>query len=289
MEEIKLYNFVETMLNRLKRKLYGMDAHYVISRGEPHFYKKEKVSFNIEVNLTGEPNLPVVSNSLITETILDFLRKYLSFTFSDKNIIEFHYQFEINYDGKFIDKSKAIMSKEFKEFIKNFLSQHKNDAVCLKNFQEDGYGYTKLCVKISDLRYDFYNDTEDMNYLLEGTTEHFVITHPITGGDLVLTDDIWKRFEEETGEDIERVKEALVIVFNTKSVDHTVDLVNEFLEFTGYWGRIPVLIADNIGWRCEFFTSSLKEPNTYPYDYTGADLDHARSAVRIIRDMVANS
>jgi hypothetical protein len=275
------------MLNRLKPNLYGMNAEYVISRDTADS-KLGRMWFNIEVNLTGEPNLPVVSNSLIKETIIQFLRRYISFTFSDKKIINFSSTFDINYNGKYVDNSSVIESQEFKKYIKDFLSNHKNDTVCINIFQKDGYGTSRLCVKISDLKYNFYNDNEDMRYYLEGTTDYFIIGHPLTGEDLPLTDDIWKRFEEETGEDSSRVKEALIIVFNTKSVDYVVDISHEFLDFVGYYNKIPNSIAENIGWACEFFTSSLSDPNLYPYDYNAADLDHARSAVRTIRELVAN-
>lgn len=268
---------IESSLEKLKPTVYGMKAEYKCSiieenvkynlnPSDTRFTNHYKPILTVNVKLSGQPNLYFVNSGLIQTELDGFFQKVFTYILPSDHLLVKRpwaviYKFE--YNGKQIGYNDVIKSFKYEQFKAKF--RRDNSPGTLSVSRTMGYS-----INYSDLAFSEYGDQNDLNIFIECQTESFNYING-NGINVLITDEIWKNFAEETGEEIDMVKESLIIYFNTVSSDYGSQLSNEFAHEVNLIEKLPQYVKDNYGWRYDAMCNSLTNPNEFPYDYYEAD------------------
>lgn len=268
---------IESSLEKLKPTVYGMKADYDCSAIEENikwnlnpsgtlFANHYKPILMIKVKLTGFPNIFFVNSGLIQTEFEGFFQKVFTYVLPSDHLLVKRpwavvYKFEHN--GKQIGYNDVIKSFAYEQFKTKF----RKDNIPGTLIVAKTVGFS---INYSDLAVSEYGDQNDLNVFIECETESFNYING-NGLNVLITDEIWKNFAEETEEDIDVVKESLISYFNTMSSDYGSQLSDEFALEVNLMEKLPKYVIDNYGWKYEAMCNSLTNPNDFPYDYTEGD------------------
>ena len=269
---------IESSLEKLKPNVYGMKAAYECSVIEKNvkynlnpsdsYFNHYKPILEIKVKLSGQPNIYFVNSGLIQTEFEGFFQKVFSYILPSDHLLVKRpwaviYKFEHN--GKTIHYNDVIKSFQYEQFKTKF--RRNNSPGTLIVARTVGYS-----INYSDIAVSEYGDQNDLNVFIECQTESFNYINE-NGINVLITDEIWKNFAEETGEDISVVKESLIAYFNTMSSDYGSPLSDEFSLEVNLMEKLPKYVINNYGWKYEAMCNSvtMNNPYEFPYDYTEAD------------------
>jgi hypothetical protein len=269
---------IESSLEKLKPTVYGMKADYrcsiieknVIYNSHPsdsRFTNNYRPILEVNVKLTGFPNIFFVNSGIIETEMQGFFEKVFSYILPSDHLLVKRpwavvYKFEHN--GKQIGYNDVIKSFAYEQFKTKFRKDNKPGTLVVSS-QTIGYS-----INYSDLAFSEYGDQNDLNVFIECETESFNYINS-NGQNILITDDIWNDFMKETEEDIDMVKNSLIGYLNTISSDYGSTLSDEFSYEVNLREKLPQYVIDNYGWKYEAMCNSVTNLNDFPYDYSEGD------------------
>lgn len=270
---------IESSLEKLKPKIYGMKADYECKIIEKNikwhsvptsnpFHGYHPPILEIKVRLTGPSDMYIVTAGMMEFELEGFLTKVYSYVlprdhFFNKNVRPAEFKFYHN--GDELLYKDLITSFKYDEFRKKFRKDNSPGTLVTR----ENLGYS---INYSDLGISEWTDRQDMNVYIECWTKSFNYINE-NGQSILITDEIWSDFYQETEEPIDMVKESLIVYLNTKSSEYGSELSEEFAQEMNFYERLSPYVREEYGWRYEAMCYSLTNPNELPYDYTQGDVE----------------
>ena len=280
---------LDNVLNKLKNKLYGLNAEY---KSE---IIKENVQFNKTVNLgykpyvrvyvylTGDLKIPLVSTPILEEEVKQSLNKTFKFVFPKKHtFIQNHFAltYKFFYNGQEMESREIIESDWYKTYKENFISKNKSGTQRLEHHEID------FSINYYDLKLEQSSDIEDLNFTFISKVKSFnYYSSDVT---VEITDDIFNEFGKEMGWSPSEIKESLISVYNTKSTEYDSNIVVEFARAVDLHSVFSEEVKNNIGWKYESLCYSLENPKEIPWDYTQTALSTVRNFEKFLKEKFKN-